>query len=187
MIGVIPNILVEFVTQNWGREMVERIHKEAGIDHTDYHINVYYPEDVWKSLYDKTTELVPMDREEFEWAFGRYSGEYLKRQFGGFMKGATHARDMITRQPRIHNTLAMSFHDSDTRDAINQKFRLEEFGDHTVMHYGSSNHMCTYYRALAEWVAEQYGTPITIEEPLCMKRGDHECEIHVKYLTPQGA
>jgi hypothetical protein len=187
LIGVIPNILVDMVQQNWGREMVERIHAEAGIDHTDYHLDVYYPEEEWERLYAKTIELVDMDRDEFEWAFGRYSGEYLKRQFGGFMKGANHARDMITRQPRIHNTLAMSFRDTGTRDAINQKFRLEEFEDHTVMHYNSPNHLCTYYRALADWVAEQYETPIEIEEPLCMKRGDHECEIHVRYLAPQGA
>ena len=49
------------------------------------------------------------------------------------------------------------------------------------MHYVSGNHMCTYYRSLATWVGTHFGEEVHIDEPRCMKRGDHECQIHVRF------
>jgi len=182
MIGVINRLMFDFVEQNWGSEMSARFRKESQSENVDFRMDVYYPDVEWQQQLDVAIRLTGLDKEALVWAFGRYSGEVLTRQFSGFITGATSARDVITRQPRIHNTLALSFTEEAHRKTINEKFRLEEFPDHTVVHYVSPNKLCAFYRSLAQWVADSFNETIEIIEPVCMHRGDHECEIHVRYL-----
>jgi hypothetical protein len=100
----------------------------------------------------------------------------------GFFKGCTSTRDFLKMQPNIHNMMASSVRDAAAKRQIMDKFRLEEVDGETVTHYVSPNRHCTLYRGLAEWVAEYYRERIEIQEPRCQKRGDPECEIHVKHL-----
>lgn len=186
MIGVINKLLFDFIEQNWGEEMSLRLKKESETPHTDFRMDVYYPDAEWQKQLAAAVKLTGMDSESLVWAFGRYSGEVLTRQFSGFISGATSARDVITRQPRIHNTLALSFADKTHQKTINEKFRLDELADRTVVHYVSPNQLCAFYRSLAQWVADLFGEEIEIIEPKCMHRGDHECEIHVRYLGKKG-
>lgn len=187
MIGLINRLLFDYVESKWGAGMCEQIRTETGVKHAEFRMDVYYPDTEWQAVYTKAIELSKMSQDEMEWEFGIFSGNALTSQFSGFMAGATSAREMITRQPRIHNTLAMAFHDSAERAKINEKFHLEEFPDHTVMHYSSANKLCVFYRSLAQWVADHYGENIEITETKCMKRGDEECEIHIRYLGKKEA
>lgn len=177
MIGVIPNILLELIKQHWGYDTVDRILDEAGIDHAVYHSDVYYPDEEWERLFAKTLELIDMDREEFEWAFGRYSGEYFKRHLPNFIRDVTNAREQIARLPHLPSMVATPPHQT-----VNHRVRVEEFDDHSVIHYTSPNHMCTFQRSLVQWMADEYETPVEIDEVLCTKKGDQECQIHVRFL-----
>ncbi len=181
MIGIINTLLFEYVQDHWGEQIHQRLCERAGLSQPNFRMNVYYPDAEWKTLLGHAVTLCGIAEEDFVWAFGRYSGEALVRMFSGFVHGATGVRDVITRQPRIHNTLAASF-TNDERRQISEKFRLEEHLTHTVMHYTSPNQLCTFYRSLATWAAEKFDEAIEISEPRCVKRGDAECEIHVHYL-----
>lgn len=182
MIGIINKLLFDFVEQNWGTEMRARLHTESQVSQTDFRMDVYYTDLEWQQQLATAIHLTGMDKEALVWAFGRYSGEVLTRQFSGFITGVTTAREVITRQPRIHNTLALSFADKTHQKTINEKFHLDELPDRTVVHYVSPNQLCAFYRSLAQWVADLFNEDIEIIEPKCMHRGDHECEIHVRYL-----
>lgn len=181
MIGIIHTLLFEYVQDHWGEHIHQQLCQRVGIQQPDFHMNIYYPDTQWKTSLGHAIALCGMSEDDFVWGFGRYSGEALVRMFSGFVHGASSVRDMITRQPRIHNTLASSF-STDERRQISDKFHLEEHPNHTVMHYISPNQLCTFYRSLATWSAEKFHEVIQISEPRCMKRGDAECEIHIRYL-----
>lgn len=187
MIGLINRLLFDFVESKWGTEMCDQIRAETGVNHPEFRMDVYYPDSEWQAIYSKAIELSKMSQDELEWEFGIFSGEALTNQFAGFMAGVTTAREMITRQPRVHNTLAMAFHDAEARAKINEKFHLVESDDSTIMHYSSPNKLCVFYKSLAQWVADHFNENIEITETTCMKHGNHECEIHVRYLGKKAA
>ncbi len=182
MIGVINSLLLDYVKQKYGESMLQELvaHPVVPGDH-QFRIDTYYSDSDWEELYHKAVNMVGIDREEFEWDFGYFCGDALVNQFPGFVKGCTGARDMITRQPKIHNAISHSLADHDAQKIVNNKFMLEEQGDKIIMHYVSVNHMCTFYRSLATWVGEHFNEQLSINEPRCMKQGHHECEIHVQY------
>lgn len=101
-------------------------------------------------------------------------------RFSGFFRGAKGARDMIARQPVIHNNLASGLSE-DARRRVSDKFRLEDKGDTLVMHYSSPNQHCTLYIGLATWVAQHYGEALEIRHDRCMKKGADECEIVLRF------
>ncbi|HXV99029.1 MAG TPA: heme NO-binding domain-containing protein [Anaerolineae bacterium] len=183
MVGVIPVLLFDFVEKNWGKSAVSEIKLQAGMsDDKEFRLDTYYPDEEWRRIFKATVAVLQMDSEELETVFARYCGEDLVIRFAGFLKGVNSARDVITRQPKIHNFIGSSVQDSEARQAISDKFRLEEKPDETIMHYVSPNQLCTFYRGLAQWVADYFGEKIQIKELHCLKQGAAECEIHVKYL-----
>lgn len=182
MIGIINSLLFDYVEARYGKERQLEIKRDLGMSEDEtFRIDTYYSDDEWQKFYARTVELLGENADKFEWDFGRYSGEKLVAQFPTFVRGCNSARDMIVRQPKIHYAIGNSVTDPAKRDVVNRKFNLEELDGQIVMHYVSHNHMCTFYRSLATWVGEHFGETVLIDEPHCQKRGDHECEIHLRY------
>ena len=182
MIGVINSLLFDYVEAHYGATKLHELkqHLLMPADYT-FRIDTYYADNEWQDTYRKTITFIGGERDKVEWDFGYFCGDALKQQFPTFIKGCTCSRDLIVRQPKIHNAIGNSVNDPSTRQIINQKFTLEERDDKIVMHYVSVNQLCTFYRSLATWVSEQFGETVTIDEPRCMKRGDAECEIHLRF------
>ncbi|MCU0475577.1 MAG: heme NO-binding domain-containing protein [Anaerolineae bacterium] len=185
MIGIINKLLFEFVGHQWGAETEGKLRAETGTQMVEFRMDTYYPDTEWQAQLAAALRVTGQAEEAFVWDFGHYCGVELLKGFSGFVRGVTTTREVITRQPRIHNTLSSTFARED-RDRINEKFRLAELSDRTIMHYQSPNRLCTLYRSIAQWVADEFGDTIVIEEPRCQKRGDAECEIHIIYKGKKG-
>jgi hypothetical protein len=93
------------------------------------------------------------------------------------------SREFLEMQPEIHNTFAHGLQRPEDRDAVRDKFRLEKLAEELVVHYRSPNRLCDMYKAIAQLVFEHYGDTATIDEPRCMKRGDAECELRVRWTS----
>lgn len=186
MIGVINSLLFDYVEDRHGAQKLTdlKAHLALPADYS-FRLDTYYGDDDWQDVYAKTITFVGGEREALEWDFGYFCGFALAKQFPTFVKGCTCARDLIVRQPKIHNAIGNSITDPSKRQIINQKFTLEERDGKIVMHYVSPNHLCTFYRSLATWAGEQFGETLTIHEPRCLKNGDGECEIHLQYAKIQ--
>jgi hypothetical protein len=91
------------------------------------------------------------------------------------------SRQFLEMQPEIHNTFAHGLQRPEDRDAVREKFRLEKLADELVVHYRSPNRLCDIYKSVARHVFEHYRDTATIEEPKCMKRGDGECELRIRW------
>ncbi len=51
------------------------------------------------------------------------------------------------------------------------------------MHYRSPNQLCGLYTATARWIINHYGDDASIEETKCLKQGDSECEIRIRWAA----
>jgi hypothetical protein len=91
------------------------------------------------------------------------------------------SREFLEMQPEIHNTFAYGLQRPEDRDAVRDKFRLEKLDDELVVHYRSPNRLCDIYKAIAQHVFDHYQDEATIDEPRCMKRGDAECELRIRW------
>jgi hypothetical protein len=93
------------------------------------------------------------------------------------------SRQFLEMQPEIHNTFAHGLRRPEDRQAVMDKFRLEKLDDELIVHYRSRHHLCDMYKAIAERVFQHYQDRATIEEPRCMKRGDAECELRLRWSS----
>jgi hypothetical protein len=182
MIGVINALLFEFVEEKWGADKLQSLNVELGFQ-PDFRFRQHrvYDDAEWASVYEKTIAFLEQDREQFEWEFGFFSGEKLITLHHALVADCKTARDVILRQPRIHHGIADAVANPKEHQGITRKFRLEENDSTVIMHYRSANHMCTFYRSLATFVAQYFGETVTINEPGCMKHGADECEIHLDF------
>jgi hypothetical protein len=91
------------------------------------------------------------------------------------------SRQFLEMQPEIHNTFAHGLQQPEDREAVRDKFRLEKLDDELVVHYRSPHRLCDMYKAIAQHVFQHYQDKATIDEPTCMKRGDAECELRIRW------
>jgi hypothetical protein len=183
MVGVIHQLFFEFVEKSFGAAAAAEVKRRAGIaEGQEHRMDTAYPDEEWRRIVGAAVDLAGLDAEKAELAFARFCGEALSQRMAGFFKNASNAREMLKQQPTIHNMIASSLRDPAAKRKVADKFRLEEANGETITHYVSPNRHCALYRGLAEWVAGYYRERVEIREPRCQKRGDPECEIHVKYL-----
>ncbi len=183
MVGVIHQLFFQFVEKNFGLAAATEVKRRAKLGAgQEYRMDAAYDDEEWRRILGAAVELSGLPPEQAELAFARHCGEELSVRMAGFFKGCKSTREFLKQQPSIHNMMASSVGDAAAKRKITDKFRLEEVNGETVTHYVSPNRHCTLYRGLAEWVAGYYRERIEIREPRCQKRGDPECEIHVKYL-----
>ena len=183
MVGVIHQLFFEFVEKSFGAPAVAEVKRRAGLGAgQDYRMDAAYSDEELQRIVGAAVELSGLPAEQAEIAFARFCGEQLSVRMAGFFQTSKSARELLQRQPSIHTMMASSVQDPAAKKKILSKFRFEEVNGETITHYVSPNRHCTLYRGLAEWVSEYYRERIEIREPRCLKRGDPECEIHVKYL-----
>jgi predicted hydrocarbon binding protein len=183
MVGVIHQLFFEFLEKTFDAATVAAVKKKAGVpEGQEYRMDTAYSDEEWRKIVGAALELSGLEAEKAEVAFARFCGDALSQRMAGFFKTSKSTREFLKQQPMIHNMMASSVGDAAAKRKINDKFRLEEVDGETVVHYVSPNRHCALYRGLAEWMAEYYRERIDISEARCQKRGDPECEIHVKYL-----
>ena len=178
MVGYPLKILLKMIENRHGPEAVREILKEAGLpaDRT-YRLNVSYPDHEARVVTEAAGRLLPMA--DIAEAFFQ---DTLQR-FPKWYEMCKTSREFLEMQPQIHNTFAHGLHEPKEREAIREKFRLEKLEDELVVHYRSGNLMCDMYKAIAQHVFQHYREEATLMEPRCMKRGDEECELRIRWIA----
>jgi heme-NO-binding protein len=188
MIGLIPKLLVNFVTQERGAEAARRVLEGAGVaPGRHYRLDSPYDDGEVHRLWASTVAEFGLTQHDFELRFATFFGEDARRRWPAWFRMSANAREFLMRQPVIHNSLATGLHDAAERRAVADKFRLEARPDTIVVHYRSPHQLCGLYMALARWVLDQYGERGTVDEVTCLRRGDAACEIHVRWAREEAA
>jgi hypothetical protein len=176
VLGYPLKVVLQAIEKRHGPEAVIRTLEEAGVptDRT-YRLNEMVDDDEARRL--SAVAFQRLSQEEIAEAFF----EDTRARFPTWYEMCKTSRQFLEMQPEIHNTFAIGLRQPEERDAVRDKFRLEKLEDELVVHYRSANQMCGIYKSIAQHVFRYYGDKATIEERICMRRGDAECEIRIRW------
>jgi hypothetical protein len=164
------------IEARYGRDGAEQLLVEAGVPaNRVYGLNVVYEDSEAASVLGAAARRLTTD--ELAQAF---FDDALSR-FPMWFQMCKTSREFLEMQPVIHNTFAHGLQRPEERDAVREKFHLEKLTDELVVHYRSPNRLCDIYRAIAQRVFQHYRETGTIDETKCMKRGDVECELRIRW------
>jgi hypothetical protein len=184
MLGLIPKILLKWVTADYGEETALEIRRRAGCPpDLDFRINEVYEDELWVRLVVASLDVLNIPAERLEEGYARYFLKDAQRRWPTWFKMSKNAREFLERHPSIHNNFADGIRDPAECERIKDKFRLERLDNRIVTHYRSPNRHCYLYECLAREVLKLYDEQATIEQPKCVKRGDPECEIWITWDT----
>jgi hypothetical protein len=176
VLGYPLKLLLNAIESRHGREAVGRTLAKAGLPPDRvYRLNEPYADDEAQRLTAAAFDFISM--EEVAEAF--FNDTRLR--FSTWFQMCKTSREFLEMQPQIHHTFAVGLHRPEERDAVRDKFRLEKLDDELVVHYRSPNRLCDMYKAIAQRVFQYYQDNATIEETLCVKRGDTECELRIRW------
>ena len=182
MVGLIPNLLLKLVEANGGAAAVAAVKDRAEIpSERTYPFTCFCEEEEWQRLFAASCDVLQLSRDEAEQVFASFFCQDVLVRWPAWFEMASGAREFLLRQPEIHNSFRTSLSDPAQRDAVSQKFHISEADGELVTRYSSPNGLCAFYKSAALWIIDHYGERATIEEPLCTKRGDDYCEIHIRW------
>ena len=183
MIGLIQKLLLDMVQDIGGAQAVQEVKRRTGLaPDFEYRLDTDYDNEEAQRLLDNACAVLGVDRDT---AFGHYARHFLRdalERFPTFFRLSANARELLARQPAIHNMLASGLRDPDKRRRVNDKFALDNPADGPlVVHYRSPKAWCGLYFALAREVGHHYGEAVRIEVLQCRKRGDGECVFRLDF------
>lgn len=182
MVGLIPKMLLDLVEKVAGPEAVAEVKRCAGVssDKT-FQLDVVYSDTDWQRLLASTCDVLKISSEQAEETYAEYFYLDAQKRWPRWFEMCVSSREFLERQPVIHNCLAAGLGNPQERQAVTDKFRVDKLEGEIIAHYRSPNRLCGLYKSLARCIIKHYGDKASIEESLCMKKGDPECEIHVRW------
>lgn len=182
MVGLIQKVLFDLIHEKAGPDAVAEIKRRALVPpERRFRLDGVYADDEWQRLLAASCDVLGLSQAEVETVYADFFARDMIRRWPVWFAMSANARQFLERQPTIHNTFATGVRDPGARRGIEDKFRIESREHEVVAHYRSPNQLCGLYVALARWVLNHYGEEATIEETSCLKRGDAECEIHIRW------
>lgn len=180
MVGYIQKVLFSMVNSMAGEDTTIQIKELAGIPiDREFQMNTVYSDEEWQRLLSATLKVLNLTMEQVYDAYADYFLKDALMRFPTWFQMSKNSYEFLSIQPTIHNCFATSAIDAKSRDAINDKFRIEKFPNKLITHYRSPNKLCGLYRSLARSVINHYGDEAGIEEKCCIQKGANECEMHI--------
>ncbi len=188
MLGMIHKVLADMITKNWGQAKWQEILEKAELEkNTEFNINIPYKDSEWQRLYNTTLEVLDINADQASEAYAEAFGQYAIEMFPTWFKMCKNSLEFFKLQPIIHNSFASGQSDPTTRQQIEDKFHIEENSPtHLITHYKSPNQQCVLYKHLASWIIKYYNDEATVIEKKCLKKGDDECQLHIKWSKLTG-
>lgn len=183
MIGIIQQVLLDFLEQHGGNELKQRVLTTANVDPSiNYRIDKNYSDDECLRLINAAVIETGLSETT---VYQHYATAFLKKAqalFPRFFEIADDSEGFLLRQARIHAVMASGLKRQDERQHVNDKFSATsvEPGKVRVI-YRSANGLCRLYQALAFEVAALYDDKIEFEEPCCMHQGAVHCEFLISW------
>src|SRR5262245_29847866 len=151
MLGYPLKTLMTAIEKLHGREAVVETLREAGLplDRT-YRLDMPYADTEVQRLTAAASQRLSVEdiaEAFFQDTLARFPTWYAMCQT---------SRQFLEMQPQIHNTFALGLQRPEERDAVRDKFRLEQLDDELVVHYRSPNRFCEIYKGIARLVFQHY-------------------------------
>jgi hypothetical protein len=136
-----------------------------------------YPDEAFAEFVARAVDASGRSRRDILVDFGRYTGFFVFRVMRGdyYAESGSMRQFLLDVESRIHETVRES-----TPLAAPPRLHVVPLGDDGVsIAYTSERKLCELLEGLVLGVAEYYGEAVSIEQPICMHRGDLACSVLV--------
>jgi hypothetical protein len=143
----------------------------------NYVMTESYPDEDFDALVTRAAEASRRTRRDILVDFGRFTGFWVFRVMRGdyYEESGGTRRFLLDVESRIHETVRES-----TPLAAPPRLHVMPLGEDGVsISYTSERKLCELLEGLVTGVAEYYGEKVSIEQPVCMHRGDVACSVLV--------
>ena len=182
MVGLIQKLFFNMIRSTAGEETLAKIKEQLGLppEH-EYQMNNVYSDLEWKTLFAVSINVLGVTEEQCYEIFAAYFLKDSIERFPTWFAMSKNSYELLSIQPTIHNCFATSVLDKAAREAINDKFKIDQLPNRLITHYRSPNQLCSLYKNMAKGVIKYYNDEAEIEEKTCMNEGAAACEIHINW------
>ncbi len=169
MKGVIPLCTKELIVNNYGKEKLEEILKNAGIEKEPMIVPIADVDDnLVLGIIKSIGEVLNLSLVQIADAFGDYwTNVYSQRLYGGYYKNAKNAKEFLMKIDKIHIIM--------TKNIENAKppcFEYEDLGNKLIMTYNSQRGLIDFVVGIIKGIGKFYN-----EKLLVKKLSDNKLEI----------
>jgi hypothetical protein len=170
--GVIFNLLEQVVSEKYGDEAWDAVLDAAHQDGAYTAVGSYPDEEFLSLVKAASAELQVSPDDLIRW-FGKSSLPLLRERYPAFFHHDSTTSFLLTLNDVIHPEVRKLFPGAHVPD-----FDFESVQeDKLALGYQSPRKLCAFAEGLIEGAAEYFGEEVSMDQLLCMKRGDEKCVI----------
>jgi hypothetical protein len=176
MKGVVFNLLERLVVRDFGEDTWDALLDTSGLDGVYTSLGSYPDEDLAK-LVSAASDALAMPADDVVVWLGRNALPLFADYYPQLFEPHDSARPFVlTLNDIIHPEVRKLYPGADVPE-----FDFEVREELLVMGYRSPRKLCSFAVGLLLGAADHYGERVTIEQPLCMKRGDDRCVLEIAF------
>ena len=176
MKGVVFNLLEQLVARDFGEDTWDALLEASGLDGVYTSLGSYPDEDLAK-LVSAASEALAMPADDVVSWLGRNALPLFAERYPQLFEPHDSTRSLVlTLNDIIHPEVRKLYPGADVPE-----FDFEVREGVVVMGYHSPRKLCSFAEGLLLGAADHYGERLTIEQPVCMKRGGAQCVLELAF------
>ena len=176
MKGVVFNLLEQLVARDFGEDTWDALLEASELDGIYTSLGSYPDEDLAK-LVSAASDALAMPADDVVVWLGRNSLPLFAVRYPQLFAPHDSTRSFVlTLNDIIHPEVRKLYPGADVPE-----FDFDVRDEVLVMGYRSPRKMCSFAEGLLLGSADHFGERLTIEQPVCMKRGDEQCVLEIVF------
>jgi hypothetical protein len=176
--GIVFNLLERVVERRLGEAAWDQLLDTTGLDGSYTSLGSYPDEDVRKLVAAGAAMLGQTPNEVLRW-FGREAMPMLAEHYPVFFRPHQTTRSFVLSVNDIIHPEVRKLYTG----AGCPHFRFEDGPDGALlMSYNSPRRLCALAHGFIEGAGDHFGERMSVEHPLCMHRGDANCQLAIRTL-----
>jgi hypothetical protein len=174
--GIVFNLLEQLVARDFGEDTWDALLDASGLDGVYTSLGSYPDEDLAK-LVGAASDALSMPADDVVLWFGRNALPLFAERYPRLFEPHDSTQSFVlTLNSIIHPEVRKLYPGADVPE-----FDFEVREGVLVMGYRSPRKMCSFAEGLLLGAADHFEERLTIEQPLCMKRGDPQCVLECTF------
>jgi hypothetical protein len=176
MKGIVFNLLEHLVSRDFGEDTWDDMLDASEVDGV-YTSLGSYPDEDFARLVNAASGALVMSADDVVVWFGRNALPLFAARYPQLFTPHDSTRSFVlTLNDIIHPEVRKLYPGADVPE-----FDFDVREDQIVMGYRSSRRLCSFAEGLLLGAADHFGEHLTIEQPVCMKRGDDRCVLEIAF------
>jgi hypothetical protein len=175
--GIVFNLLEQLVARDFGEDTWDALLDAGELDGVYTSLGSYADEDFMKLVHAAAAALAMPADDVVVW-FGRNALPLFAAHYPLLFEPHDSTRSFVlTLNDIIHPEVRKLYPGADVPE-----FDFEIRDEAIVMGYRSPRKLCSFAEGLLLGAADHFHEQLSIEQPLCMKRGDDRCLIEIGFV-----